>query len=169
VDAADGMPLGLSDMYYWSRPQEREDKHSRKYKQQEIEEKESYKWLEAAQRSQRSWAAATSVTYIADREADIYEVWEQTPKLYAHALFRVCRDRKIKESPQRLYSYLRRQPMSGTYAFTVRGDHRKQRVEREAWMRVRFTPVTLCRPLRLGNCVQKRYPSVSKNRDIPFR
>ncbi len=37
----------------WSRPPEREDKHTRKYKQLEIEEKESYKWLQAAQRSQR--------------------------------------------------------------------------------------------------------------------
>jgi hypothetical protein len=31
----------------------------------------------------------------------------------------------------------------------VRGDQRQQRVEREAWMRVRFTPVTICRPKRL--------------------
>jgi hypothetical protein len=58
LDAEDGMPLGLSDVYWWSRPPEREDKHTRKYKQLEIEEKESYKWLQAAQRSQKCWAAA---------------------------------------------------------------------------------------------------------------
>ncbi|HEY9817800.1 MAG TPA: IS4 family transposase [Candidatus Obscuribacterales bacterium] len=150
LDAEDGMPLGLSDVYWWSRDPERKDKHSRQYKQQEIEEKESYKWWQVAQNSQRCWAAAKTVTYIADREADIYELWEQTPKLQSHALFRASRDRKIQESPQRLYSYLSQQPMAGTYAFRVRGEPRQQRMEREAWMRVRFTPVTLYRPSRLN-------------------
>ena len=146
LDAQDGLPLGLSHVHLWNRPQEREDKHSRKYQQQIIEDKESFKWLKVAQQSQRCWAAANRVTYIADREADIYEVWERTPKLLAHALFRVCRDRNIKESPQKLYTYLSRQPIMGTYAFNVQGDKRKKRREREAWMTVRFAPVTLCIP-----------------------
>jgi hypothetical protein len=50
-------------------------------------EKESYKWWQVAQNSQRCRAAVKTVTDIADREADINELWEQTPKLQSHALW----------------------------------------------------------------------------------
>lgn len=150
LDARDGFPLGLSHVHLWSRAQDHEDKQTRRYKQQPIEEKESYKWLGAYEGSQRGLSTATQVTYIGDREGDIYEAWSRIPDgRTTHALFRVCRDRKIEESSHTLYGYLRQQPCAGTYAFTVMGDRRKGRMQREAWMAVRFTPVTLKRPSRL--------------------
>ena len=54
-------------------------------------------------------------------------------------------DRKIAESQPPLYAYLRAQPCAGTYAFQVPADSRHGRESREAWMAVRFVPVTLQR------------------------
>lgn len=151
LDAADGFPLGVSDAHLWSRPLDHLDKQTRNYKRQAIEEKESFKWLHSHQYSQPYLAAggATQVTYIGDREGDIYEVWGRVPDGTTHALFRACRDRKLCESQQKLYRYLSQQPCEGTYAFTVMADSRKGRVQREAWMSVRFAPVTIQRPQRL--------------------
>lgn len=149
LDAEDGFPLGLSDVHLWSRSLEHEDKHTRNYKQQDIEDKESFKWLQASESSQRCLAAASHVTYIGDREGDIYEVWSRIPNATTQALFRACRNRKITESPQPLYAYLSQQPCAGTYAFQVAADTRHGREPREAWMAVRFVPVTIQRPPRL--------------------
>lgn len=51
------------------------DKTERRYKQLPIEAKESYKWINSAGWSQPHFEAggAAQVTYIGDREADIYE------------------------------------------------------------------------------------------------
>ncbi len=59
LDAADGFPFELSDVHQWSRPLGHEDKHTRNYQQQDIEAKESFKWLHASESSQRWWAAAS--------------------------------------------------------------------------------------------------------------
>ena len=149
LDADDGFPLGISDVHLWSRPIEQADKHTRKYKQQVIEEKESFKWLQTSESSQRWLATAKQVTYIGDREGDIYEVWTRIPNATTQALFRVCRNRKIAESPQTLYAYLSQQPCAGTYAVQVPSDPRHGREPRDAWMSVRFVPVTILRPPRL--------------------
>ncbi|NEQ47890.1 MAG: IS4 family transposase [Leptolyngbya sp. SIOISBB] len=149
LDASDGFPFGISDVHLWSRPIGHADKHTRNYKQQAIEEKESFKWLHASEYSQRCLAAASQVTYIGDREGDIYEVWARVPNTTTQALFRARRNRKIAESQQTLYAYLSEQPCAGTYAFQVTADTRKSREAREAWMAVRFVAVTIQRPARL--------------------
>jgi hypothetical protein len=69
MDAENGFPLGLSNVQIWTRAVERPDKHQRKYASLPIEQKESYKWLAAAQRSQRCFemGAARLVTHIGSR------------------------------------------------------------------------------------------------------
>ena len=89
------------------------------------------------------------MTYIGDREGDIYEVWARIPNATTQALFRASRNRKIAESQHTLYAYLSEPPCMGTYAFQVPADTRHGRESREAWMAVRFVPVTIQRPPRL--------------------
>jgi hypothetical protein len=149
LDARDGFPLGVSEVHLWSRPVDHADKHARNYKQLPIEAKESVKWLHGPQSGQRSLAGAAQVTYIGDREADIYELWERVPDATTHLLVRASRNRTLADTQRLLYDYLHEQPCQGTYAFRVIGDSRKEREAREAWMAVRFVPVTLQRPKRL--------------------
>ena len=152
ADADSGFPLGLSTVQLWHRERERPDKHQRRYPQSPIEEKESYKWLLAAERSQPSLVTGgvECVTYVGDRESDIYEAWVRVPDVHTHLLVRACRDRRLQDSATMLYETLSQQPCQGTYAVEVMAAPRIGRGTREAWLAVRFTPVTLCRPQKVS-------------------
>lgn len=152
LNGANGFPLGISDVLLWNREPSRLDKEARQYKRLPIEEKESEKWLSSAKNSQRYLLAggATSITHIADREADIYEEWVTVPDKHNHLLIRASRDRSLFGTPEKLFAHLSQQPVEGTYSFTVMADARHNRSAREAWMAVRFTSVQLCRPARLS-------------------
>ena len=150
LEAESGFPLGLSDVKVWRRAKERPDKHARQYKHLAIEEKESYKWLESAQNSQHcvERGGSTMVTHIGDREADIYEEWVKIPSRTNHVLIRACRDRKLANGST-LFDYLSQQVVEGTYCFQVAPDPRRHKIQREAWMAVRFAKVQIQRPQRL--------------------
>ena len=95
LDAESGFPLGLSNVQIWTRAVERPNKTERKYKTLPIEKKESYKWLASAERSHRCFhvGEAKLVTYIGDREADLYEEWATVPDQSNHVLVRVRTNR----------------------------------------------------------------------------
>ena len=153
LNATTGFPLGISSVQVWHRMPEQVDKRSRAYKQLAIEQKESYKWIKAAEASQPFLQAggATQVTYIGDREADIYEEWSTIPTERTHLLIRACQDRCLVGIGQRLFATLSQQPCEGTYPFWLPGDERRGCKAREAWLAVRCCPVQLQRPARLAN------------------
>ena len=81
----------------WTRALDHQDKYERNYQKLPIEEKESYKWLASAERSQRCCVAgeAKMVTHIGDRESDLYEEWATVPDEYNQLLVRVRQDRRL--------------------------------------------------------------------------
>lgn len=148
VDSENGFPLGLSSIQLWNRALDHQDKYERNYKKLPIEQKESYKWLASAERSQRCFQAggAKMVTHIGDRESDLYEEWATVPDGYNHVLVRVRQDRRLFNQEKSLYSYLKEQPCEGTYTINVPADQRIERVAREALLTVRFASVKIRRP-----------------------
>lgn len=140
-------------MQVWHRCPDQLDKSSRAYKQLPIEQKESSKWIKAAQASQpfRQAGGATQVTYIGDREADIYQEWSTIPTAHTHLLLRVCQDRCLDGTAQMLFAKLSQQPCEGTYSLWLPGDERRGRKAREAWLAVRCCRVQLQRPARLAH------------------
>ena len=83
-----------------------------------IEEKESYRWLQAAQAAGQCLAQAAMVTVIADRESDIYEEWDRLPDGQRHLLTRVRCDRKLAGGDT-LFERLAAQPAVACYALDV--------------------------------------------------
>jgi hypothetical protein len=156
VDAQNGFPLGLSNVQLWSRAANRPDKHERKYAQRPIEQKESYKWLASAERSQRCLMVGDSrlVTHIGDREADLYEEWATVPDRYNHVLVRVYQDRCLLGQPQSLYTHLSAQPCVGTYTIMVTADPRRGRTARKALLTVRHTAVRIQCPANLSQLLR---------------
>ncbi len=73
LNASDLSPLVFSHIKIFHRPEEMPDRIERNYKKQPIEDKESYKWIEVAEKSKGILKKATSVTFIEDRKGDIYE------------------------------------------------------------------------------------------------
>ena len=161
LDAENGFPLGLSDVQFWVRDANRPNKKQRKYQELPIEKKESYKWLASAERSQRCFhvGEAEVITHIGDREADIYEEWATVPDENNHVLVRVCKDRRLLEPNESMYSKLKKQPCKGIYRMMVVAEPRIERTAREAAMSIRFTQVQIQRPKYVNR--EEYPPSVS--------
>jgi len=146
-----GTPLGILDAQCWARdPQDRGKRYRRK--ELPIEQEESMKWLRSFRKAaavQRLCPESTLVV-MGDREADIYELFLETrqapdgPKLLVRA--EKTRTRHVDQGY--LWDFLARQPVAG--GLKIRVPRRGARPAREAWVQVRFAPVTLTPPKRCG-------------------
>jgi hypothetical protein len=161
LDADTGFPLGLSAVQLWTRAPNRLSKKERNYSKLPIEQKESYKWVASAERSEHSLigGGATQVTHIGDRESDIYEAWQIIPEGDQHLLVRVQKDRCLAQGTASLYEVLDQQPIAGTYEVEILADARLGRKARTAWLAVRFTKVEIQRPANLS---ARDYPALKQ-------
>jgi hypothetical protein len=161
LNAQTGFPLGLSAIQLWTRDCDHADKHQRNYQNLPIEEKESYKWLQSAESSNRclSSGGARLVTHIGDRESDLYEEWASVPDAQTHLLIRACQNRRLLNQELSLYDYLSIQPCQGSYPVQVVDDPRRQQTAREALLVVRVSKVEIRRPDHLR--AQDYPPSVA--------
>lgn len=90
-------------------------------------EKESYKWLLSAERSQYCFSAgqAPMVTHIGDLQSDLYEEFATIPDAQNHLLVTSRQNRRLLGQKTSLYTYLSKQPCEGTYTVHVHGDARR--------------------------------------------
>jgi hypothetical protein len=142
IDAASRALLGLTGLQIWTRQTlARAD-----YRQQPIEMKESYRWVQSAATAKRVLGAAAMVTVIGDRESDIYEEFDRIPDERTHLLTRACRDRALVGGG-RLFTIAQTWPVQHRFELDLRA--RPGRPARTAKVELRFGQVTIKRP---GNC-----------------
>ena len=154
VDAADGTVLGLAGATIWRRTKTK----AKDYQAAPIETKESYRWLDTVRTARAGLPAASVVTVVADREADIYELFARLPEAgrdglgMTHLLIRCSHNRALVHNGRR----------AGTLDETVStwseaGRHgidvvaRPGRPARRAELSVRFGTVQVRQP-RTGAC-----------------
>lgn len=142
MDACTETSLGFSDIQLWHREADREQ---RNYKYLPIEEKESYKWIKACQESKKHLSKAASVTFIQDREGDIYEQFATIPDERTHLIIR-SRDNRRLYGGGKLYETLRSQPVAGNYSIELVKDIRKGIESRTAALEVRFCKLSIAKP-----------------------
>ncbi len=147
-------PLGFSHIKLFHRPEEMPDRKQRHYKQQPITEKESYKWIEVAQKSKEILKDAESVTFIEDREGDIYEQFALVPNEKFHLLVRSRTTRNLSNG-NNLYKEVDIQPIAGTYTVDLPTDSRKNQYKRQAEIALRFKECEIKCP---ANLKTKGYP-----------
>lgn len=152
---AQGVPLGLLNLQCWAREGigSRAERHSKP-----IEAKESFKWIEsyAAVSAVQARARKTQMVVMADREADIHEVFAaqaNTPH-GAQLLIRAERSRNRQvlgedETHASLWRTLGQQPLLGTREILIPPS--EQRAARQATLEVRSAPVTLKSPRRASH------------------
>ena len=160
LDASNLSPLGFSDIKVFHRPEEMPDRIEREYKKQPIEEKESYKWIEVAERSKDILKDAAQVTFIEDREGDIYEQFALIPDDKHHLLIRSRTTRKLINGTS-LYKEVDSAPVAGIYTIELPTDRRKNQYKRKATLELRFINCLLKCPQNLGNKGYPPYISVS--------
>lgn len=95
LDAHNGTALGFSGIQLWHRNPDKEDKQQRGYGKLPIEEKESYKWIRACLESKQHLSQVASVTFIEDREGDIYEQFASVPDERTHLIVRSRDNRRL--------------------------------------------------------------------------
>lgn len=144
-----GLPLGLLDQKIFSRKlRKRNTGKAKLHDHLPIEEKESYRWLEALENT-KALTGDTEIVTVCDREADLYDFFKRSQQIGAPVLVRANADRTINRSSryseinvERLWEHMRKQPDSGSYVVEVpkrsKTKHAKERKARTAVVSVRF-------------------------------
>jgi hypothetical protein len=144
-----GLPLGLLDQKIFSRKLRKKDKRKAKpHANLPIEEKESYRWLEALENT-KEVTGCTRIVTVCDREADLYDFFMRSHQIDAPVLVRANADRTInrksryaEKDVEKLWENMRKQPDSGTYVVKIakrsKSKHAKEREARTAMVSVRF-------------------------------
>ena len=149
LDAESLCPLGFSAVSVFVREEQKTDRFERRYKRQPIAEKESYKWIEVSETSKTTLMKARRVTFIQDREGDIYEQFALVPDPKHHLLIRSRTTRNL-EGGSNLYEAMRDLPLAGEYTIEFPADKRLKRMKRTAQMIVCYGDYRIKRPANLN-------------------
>lgn len=142
-----GVPLGLLNVQCWARDKENRGKSARR-KELPIEEKESIKWLHSYEAVAEAQALCPNTTLVSvgDREADLYELFDQAtqnpsgPRLLVRA--ERSRNRRVEQQP--LWDRLAKEPVAGHQKICV--PRKGSRPKRTASLRVHHAKVKLRPP-----------------------
>lgn len=136
----EGLPLGMLHQKIWARellPKE-ERKVSRPY-----EEKESYKWTEAARASALNLPPDVRLIHVGDREADFFEYLHTLEADGQQYVIRAKENRILSEGGSRLFGEVRNQPAAGELVVSIPRDTRNGHPAREAKLALRFLSSTV--------------------------
>jgi len=145
----EGVPLGLLFQQVWAREEETVPEEEQVHRRhQSIEEKESGRWLQAQQAIQEAFEPAQRVLSIADREADLYDLFAQPRPVGKELLIRAKHDRRLKTEPkaeaEHLWERMRRTTPAVIVAFEVPRTHEHK--ARSTKLAIRFATLTIAPP-----------------------
>jgi hypothetical protein len=137
VEAQSCFPLGFSSIKMWGRDLEMPNRNARKYQRLPIEEKESYKWIEAGEQSKQTLCDAAAVVIIQDREGDIFEQFARIPDAKTYLLIRSSVNRNTDDVEGKLWNSLSASVKLGNYQVLLDSDSHGKTPVREANIEVR--------------------------------
>jgi hypothetical protein len=139
----EGEPLGLLHQHRWARDPETVGLRQTR-RQRPTSEKESQRWLDAQAATQAVVPAGTAVITVADREADIYDLFAQDRAPDRDLLIRATHNRRIGEETGYLWDAVTAAPVGDVIPVAV--GRRADRAPREALLTLRWTAVTVQPP-----------------------
>jgi hypothetical protein len=149
----EGTPLGLLDQKIFAR--ELRPDHERRstggksvHDVLAVEEKESYRWIEALEASSKT-ATESQIVTVCDRECDFYDFFKAAEKSGSAVLVRASQNRTInrdsryaKKNVARLWSHMASQPEAGSYTVEIcevkQTRHCAGRTARKAELGIKF-------------------------------
>lgn len=149
--SGEGEPLGLLHQHSWvrdQRPVKKKDPNKVKNSEKPIEEKESYRWLTTLSAAEAKVSEHVQLVQVADREADIFELFAQPRQANSELLIRIKTNRKVKHELGRLFPTMNQAPVLGELSVEI--DRTSQRPARTARVKVRAMMLTLAVPDYLG-------------------
>jgi hypothetical protein len=153
----DGVVYGLLSQKIWVRPPEEHSK-AKLRKKLPIEEKESFKWLEAIDSTGASFPEGTLTVHVSDRESDIYEYFCKAEKEGANYLCRRFQNRNINgdDEHKKLDDFAGALPVAGVITVHVPRNSHTGRKAREAELEIRY-----------GKCKITKSSLLASNKDLP--
>lgn len=163
-----GTPLGFIDVQCWARDPGEFGKKAQRQRVP-IEDKESYKWLKSFNATVATQASCprTTLVSVGDREADIYELFQEAaahpegPKL----LVRAEHNRKLKDEQQRLWETMQARSVDAVQVLQV--PRQGSRAAREASMDIRYAAVSLVAPRRRHGPALAVWAVLAQEQDAP--
>ena len=144
MDAFTENMLGFSDVQLWHRTYDDPQRRS-KTKYLPIEEKESFKWIASCERTKEKFTKAASITFVEDRDGDIYEQFARVHDSKTHLIIRSRKDRKLADGTK-LYTTIHNEKICGNYQVKITADPRNKKANRTAVLTVRYKKAELKRP-----------------------
>ena len=144
IDSDNQLPIGISSIDIWNRSWDKPNKHERDYHNQNIEDKESYRWITSAEETKKLLTKATCLTIIGDRESDIYDEFVTVPDNRTHLLIRSKINRKLWGEDKNLFEKLSSSPERASYELDIHNN--RKRVKRKAKMSLKYEKVKIKHP-----------------------
>jgi len=143
---------GISNAITYARafPQSEESKNTRSTKRDNlpIEQKESYRWLLGTRKSTEYLGNESRLTFIFDREGDIYQLLDEINKQGSKFIVRSQHNRQVKSEENRrikLWDYIAQDPVNHTYTVSVPADSRGNK-KRIATLGLKYKQVRIASP-----------------------
>jgi hypothetical protein len=117
----DRLCLGVLDQWSWSRDAQQHGGKDRQHRlKRPIEEKESLRWVEGYRRvcDLQTVLPQTRLVYMADRDSDLFELFEEGHHGEAEWLIRASQDRKLSDG-RHLWEALQKTEVLGTLEFDL--------------------------------------------------
>jgi hypothetical protein len=153
-----GEPFGITEHTSWSRDLASMGKRKLK-KQLAFEDKESYRWAQSLRKIEQVVPPHVHAIMVADREADIYDLFVLERADNVDLIIRSAHDRRLSDQHQKLFALLATQPAAGTFSVPVmRMAKRKKRV---ATLEIRFSPITLPAQRKDRHAIIKDVPLIA--------
>ena len=119
VDAASRMPVGYGHIKVWSRDRSENRQKKQRRGKVKLEAKESYRWVETAEKTVASLPSGVRVTMVGDRENDVYSVMCKTLACGCDFLVRSVHDRPVDcdvdGGSMGIKAYMQSRPVALTY------------------------------------------------------
>jgi hypothetical protein len=161
VDAKDGFVLGLCGYKDFDYPVDRPDRDDYQEKRRPIEEKNSFRWIECADEAKDVLKDCEMVTFISDRESDIYQYFCRIPSQREHVIVRSNLQRhvsKVGMPSETISNFVEKLEIMGNATInvprkklskTVKGriNNKVDQKSREANIEIRYDYVTLHKPV----------------------
>ena len=148
IDFESGVVLGFSNIQLWDRGKLTTTKNERKYSQLSIEDKESYKWIASVNESEKVLQKAASITFVSDRESDIYNLFCCHKQAHVDYVIRNRVDRKTTTG-KTIKDCLAATPELHSYHLEIQGDVRSNIKKHTAKMSLKWVAVEMAIPKKI--------------------
>jgi len=141
--SAEGLPLGLIYQENWARENEKLGKKVERH-HKETKEKESQRWIDALLATEEKLQDIKHIVTVADREADIYDLFA-TPRRAGHDfLIRSAQNRVVNHQKRKLREAIKSEPIKGISQVEI--GRRGNRKARTTSLSIRYKTLELQPP-----------------------